>query len=104
MKPLEIYAQVILHPGCGIPPKGEEQSRPHKWDECRSQEFFMRIARKHQHKLKSNGLVIGEWVKIEHLFTPYSDSPDWGRCGICGEDGVVRSDAESFLNNGLLAE
>jgi hypothetical protein len=59
---LEKYAQMILHPGCAIPPIGEQESREHKWSECRSQYFFMRIARKHQHKLKSNGMAIGIWV------------------------------------------
>lgn len=59
------YAQVILHPGCAIPPIGETKSRLHKWSECRSRNFFLRIARKHQHKLKSNGLAYGIWIKEE---------------------------------------
>lgn len=57
--PLLIYAQVILHSGCAIPPINETESRLHRWDECRSQRFFLSVARKHQHKLKSNGLSIG---------------------------------------------
>lgn len=65
MNPLEKYAQVILHAGCAIPPIGEIESRLHRWDECRSQQFFLRMARKHQHKLNSNGLAIGTWVKLK---------------------------------------
>lgn len=60
---LERYAQVILHKGCAIPPKNEPRSRLHRWDECRSQRFFMSIARKHQHHLKSNGVNIAPVVK-----------------------------------------
>jgi len=60
--PIEIYTQVILHSGCAIPPKNEYISRLHRWDECREQKFFLRIAKKHQHKLKSNGIVIGQWI------------------------------------------
>lgn len=62
MLPLEIYCQVILHSGCAIPPKGEKEGRKHRWDECQAQYFYKRIARKHQHKLKSNGVVIGQWI------------------------------------------
>jgi hypothetical protein len=65
--PLEIYAQVILHQGCAIPPKNETESRLHKWYECRSQRWFMRVARKHQYKLKSNKIVIGDWIKRTDL-------------------------------------
>lgn len=65
MSPLERYAQIILHSGCAIPPKGEKLPRKHKWDECRVQKLFLRIARKHQHKLQSNGLTIGYWVKLD---------------------------------------
>lgn len=60
---LEKYAQVILHSGCATPPKGETEARKHRWDECRIQRFYMRIARKHQHTLNSNGMAIGIWVK-----------------------------------------
>lgn len=63
MSPIEKYAQVVLHSGCSIPPKGEQESRKHKWDECRAQKFYLRIARKHQHKLQSNGLTIGYWIR-----------------------------------------
>lgn len=59
----EKYAQIVLHPGCAIPPIGETKSRLHKWSECRSKKFFLRIARKHQHKLKSNGLAYGIWIR-----------------------------------------
>ena len=64
MSPLETYAQVILHSGCAIPPINETKSRHHRWDECRDQKFFLRVARKHQHKLKSNGIVIGAWIHV----------------------------------------
>lgn len=67
VKPLEVYASVVLHSGCAVPPINETESRKHKWNECRAQDFFMRIARKHQHKLKSNGLVIGTWIKKADL-------------------------------------
>ncbi len=66
MKPLEVYAQQVLHSGCAIPPKGERNSRKHKWSECRSQQWYMKIARKHQHKLQSNGIVIGQWINERH--------------------------------------
>ena len=56
---LETYAQVILHKGCAIPPIGETESRLHRWDECRDKSFFLRVARKHAHWLKSNGIYIG---------------------------------------------
>jgi hypothetical protein len=65
--PLEIYAQVILHSGCATPPKGEDEPRKHRWDECAIQKFFLKVAAKHQHKLKSNGLAIGFWIKEEDL-------------------------------------
>lgn len=67
MKPLEIYCQQILHSGCAIPPKGEKESRFHKWSECREQKWYMRIARKHQHKLQSNGVVIGQWINERYF-------------------------------------
>lgn len=66
-KPLEIYASVILHQGCAIPPINETESRLHKWGECRSQRFYLGIARKTQHKLKNNHIVIGEWIREESL-------------------------------------
>lgn len=53
---LEKYAQVILHSGCAL------TGGLHKWDDCPIQDFYRRIARKHQHKLKSNGLAIGIWI------------------------------------------
>ena len=56
---IEIYASVILHSGCAIPPINETESRLHTWAECREQRFFRRVARKHQHKLQSNGIAIG---------------------------------------------
>jgi hypothetical protein len=64
---LEKYSQVILHSGCALPPINETEPRKHRWDECREQRFYMRIARKHQHKLQSNGLAIGEWIKADDL-------------------------------------
>lgn len=76
MTNLEKYAQVILHPGCAIVPlEGPGSgfgSKSHPWSNCPAQKFYMRIARKHQHKLKSNGLAIGQWIderkyKIELL-------------------------------------
>lgn len=67
MKPIEAYASIILHSGCAVPPIGETISRRHKWSECRSKDFYRKIARKTQHKLKSNGLVIGKWIKKEDL-------------------------------------
>lgn len=67
MKPLEKYAQVLLHTGCAIPPIGETESRLHKWHECRAKRFYLKIAAKQQHKLKSNGLAIGYWIKKEDL-------------------------------------
>lgn len=67
MSPLTKYAQVILHSGCTIPPIGETKSRLHRWDECRDKNFYLRIAKRHQHKLKSNGLAIGVWIKREDL-------------------------------------
>ena len=71
MTSLEVYASVILHSGCAIPPKGETESRLHKWEECRDTKFFLRIARKHQHKLQSKGLEIA-WIptpKMENSST-----------------------------------
>lgn len=57
---VDAYARVILHSGCAIPPKGEFKPRLHSWNECVSQAFFLRIARKHIHKLKSNGLYLND--------------------------------------------
>lgn len=65
MTPLEKYAQVVLHSGCAIPPINETESRKHKFEECRLQKLHLRRARKHQHKLQSNGLAIGYWVKLD---------------------------------------
>lgn len=65
MSPLEKYAQIIIHSGCTTPPIGEMETRPHKWEECRAQKFYLKIAAKQQHKLKSNGLAIGTWVKLK---------------------------------------
>ena len=67
MKPLEKYSQIILHSGCAIPPINETESRLHKWDECRAQKFYLKIAAKQQHKLKSNGVAIGYWVEKKDL-------------------------------------
>lgn len=53
---IEKYCQVVLHTGCAV--TGEK----HKWDACPVQEFYRRAARKHQHKLQSNGLAIGIWI------------------------------------------
>ena len=47
------YAQVILHKGCAI------EKRLHKWEDCPSKEFYLRIARKHAHWLMSKGIYIG---------------------------------------------
>ena len=66
-RPLETYASVILHSGCAIPPRGEAESRLHKWEECTQQEFYKRLARKHQHKLISNNLAIGTRIKRSDL-------------------------------------
>ena len=59
--PLEIYASVILHSGCAL------VQEKHTWSKCPAQHVYYRIARKHQHKLKSNGMVIGRWSKREDL-------------------------------------
>ena len=63
---LEVYCKIVLHPGCGIVseegPGNGIGSKAHKWEECPGQFLFRRIARKHQHKLKSNGLAIGLWI------------------------------------------
>lgn len=89
--PLEKYAQIILHSGCAIPPKGEQESRKHRWDECRAQKFYLKIARKHQRKLQSNGLTIGEWINLrgheEHFVEIYYEnvSKDYTLLCNCGE-------------------
>ena len=46
------YAQIILHSGCAL-------AEPHKWEDCKDKEFYLRIARKHAHKLASNSIYIG---------------------------------------------
>lgn len=53
---LDQYCQVILHRGCAL------TQGVHKWEVCPIQDFYRRIARKHQNWLKSNGLAIGIWV------------------------------------------
>lgn len=62
MSPIETYAKVVLHSGCALVP-----GKPHKWEQCPAQDIYLKRARKHQHKLKSNGLVIGNWIKEDDI-------------------------------------
>lgn len=76
MTPVEAYASIILHPGC------THLSRSHNWEICPAQKFFLRIARKHQHKLNSAGLAIGVWVnkrKIEAALVAAELEGDYAR-------------------------
>lgn len=50
---LVTYAQVVLHKGCALT---EER---HRWEDCPFKYIYLRIARKHAHWLKSNGIYIG---------------------------------------------
>jgi hypothetical protein len=50
---LVTYAQVVLHSGCAI------TGNKHNLDRCPDKLFYLRIARKHAHWLKSNGIYIG---------------------------------------------
>lgn len=84
MTPIEKYAEVILHKGCAIPPINETESRLHKWNECRSKNFYLRIARKHQHALKSNGMAIGTWVK--RIECPCNGACHNGHTRKCGDE------------------
>lgn len=59
--PTDAYAAVVLHSGCAL------TREKHSWDECPAQKIYLRHARKTQTKLKSNGLVIGYWVKKKDL-------------------------------------
>jgi hypothetical protein len=55
--PVERYCQVILHSGC------TNGTLKHGWQDCPIKDFYRRIGRKHQHKLKSNGMAIGKWMQ-----------------------------------------
>lgn len=70
---LETYAKVILHSGCAL----KEGDTKHSWDDCPMKELHLRAARKHQHKLKSNGMCIGIWIDETKykIIRKYDDSP-----------------------------
>lgn len=67
MKPLEIYAEVILHSGCALPPKGEEKWRKHRLAECRLRNMIIRTAKTHQADLNDAGVAIGFWIQKQDL-------------------------------------
>jgi hypothetical protein len=65
--PTYVYAKVILHNGCGLV-TGSKGAIKHSFEECPATKIYLRMARKHQRKLNSNGLVIGKWVTKERLW------------------------------------
>jgi len=53
---LDKYCEIVLHSGCAL------AQEVHSWARCPAQKIYLRIARMHQDKLKSVGLVIGIWI------------------------------------------